>query len=826
MEILDLIAKISWDTNSKELDTLNRKLGEENKLLEELRNKGRNLEAQMLKTNDPKKVAEYNKQLQAVRKSADAITDSQKKQVEVSKQLVTQQQKLHTELRKTNDPNQVKGLLQGLYKVENQMSVLTTKATTMGAKFGGIGQSLLQGFGIGGGAAIGAMALTGISSFFQSALSEAAEAEQGLLKFKQSLENIGQGGLFDKLVSQADQLAGTYKNLFDNDDILAGQAKFIEGTRVSEEQLSKLIPVAVELAAKLGTDVTTASEMLVNAIIGRTSPELKRLGLDMKGLGSQTERVNEITGDFATLLSGSVDTALQTTSGQAKQLKQEIANIQEEIGTKMLPLQKVWNGMKLAFLKDINELMGYEEDLFKPKLDEAKQRFSVMTDEEVKLQKKNINASIKDAKLYQDKITELRLENESAFITRSKFNANEQAIKSYTELFDKEIAKQTALGQLLINQKYGTSKKGPINNNAGQDEEVPMPKAIVPSKPIVVEPKKIVIDVQSADVLFKDGDATVPNLKSDEIKVAPVTKIENTPEFQNAESQRDLERKQKNEQKIKDDEELARQERMDLYNSTIDLARAAQDQLRIEEDKTNRLIALQEKRVEAARNQSSESLKVEQDRLNELLKKRQQYERAQRVIDAAVITSNQALAISGAIATIANSKNPVLIAANVIAILAGIGAVIGSIRSINASEEGFKEGGYTGDGDPGSESTAIGKRPYKYHKKEFVMNEELTRKHRDLFDGLHNKDLVVNKLDDGKWYITQNGLDNNAMVNDHYSVKNDMSMMPLLMEMQGIRSLLKQREVKVENNFDADGFGMAVATQMGGITLKNKRRQW
>jgi hypothetical protein len=75
MEILDLIAKISWDTNSKELDTLNRKLGEENKLLEELRNKGRNLEAQMLKTNDPKKVAEYNKQLQAVRKSADAITD-------------------------------------------------------------------------------------------------------------------------------------------------------------------------------------------------------------------------------------------------------------------------------------------------------------------------------------------------------------------------------------------------------------------------------------------------------------------------------------------------------------------------------------------------------------------------------------------------------------------------------------------------------------------------------------------------------------------------------------------------------------------------------
>ena len=51
-------------------------------------------------------------------------------------------------------------------------------------------------------------------------------------------------------------------------------------------------------------------------------------------------------------------------------------------------------------------------------------------------------------------------------------------------------------------------------------------------------------------------------------------------------------------------------------------------------------------------------------------------------------------------------------------------------------------------------------------------------------------------------------------------------MMPLLYEMQGIKSLLRQREVKVENNFDSDGFGMAVATQMGNITLKNKRRQW
>jgi hypothetical protein len=700
------------------------------------------------------------------------------------------------------------------------MSVLTTKATTMGAKFGGIGQSLLQGFGLGGGAAIGAMALTGISSFFQSALAEAAEAEQGLLKFKQSLENIGQGGLFEKLVSQADQLAGAYKNLFDNDDILAGQAKFIEGTRVSEEQLSKLIPVAVELAAKLGTDVTTASEMLVNAIIGRTSPELKRLGLDMKGLGNETERVNEITGDFATLLSGSVDTALQTTQGQTKRLAQELANLEEQIGIKLLPLQKKLAEFKLGLLGNLTTILSSDKEKYDKELQSRADEFKAQIKGTSKETDKAYLEQQKREKAYLEKAikgNDLLIKAGDGFVSHEAAKAAKLA-KIRNEEYKKELlirdSRLLALGQ--INLVSGEQGKSAINKNAGQDEQEQLPKAV----------KKTTTKIQQE--LDKPTNTVVIRAE-----IAPITSTTSAPSLDGKASSKGTlasldfaKAKQEqllNDTKLRDEEK--QQAKRDLYENTLDLARAAQDQLRIEEDKTNRLIALQEKRVESVRNQSSASLKIEQDRLNELLKKRQQYERAQRVIDAAVITANTAVAISGAIATIAKGGNAITIAANVLSILAGIGAVVASIRSIN-TDPGFKEGGYTGDGDPSSESTAIGKRPYKYHKKEFVMNEELTRKHRDLFDGLHNKDLVVNKLDDGKWYITQNGLDNNAMVNDHYSVKNDMSMMPLLLEMQGIRSLLKQREVKVENNFDADGFGMAVATQMGGITLKNKRRQW
>jgi hypothetical protein len=789
MEILDLIAKISWDTNSKELDTLNRKLGEENKLLEELRNKGRNLEAQMLKTNDPKKVAEYNKQLQAVRKSADAITDSQKKQVEVSKQLVDQQKKLHTELRKTNDPNQVKGLLQGLYKVENQMSVLTTKATTMGAKFGGIGQSLLQGFGLGAGVGGVTMGIQAISGFLSDSIAEILDAEKATRSLSLSLEAVGKGGMLAGLLAESTALSTQFNNLFDNDEIVLAQNELVKYGKLTRDELSQLTKVAIELASKTGTDVPTAANKLVDVLAGRGASTLRDFGLSLKGAKTDAERMQIVLVDLAGKVAGSSDSWAKSAEGIKRQNEILLADTKEQLGSKLLPIYT-------GFLSALNTIF---DEGFKG----------------LALRATGLNAIFGDSP--ESKARRAQSQKDLANIL-SDIKEIEKALYSIQKLglpkdFEDALTREgkARLEELRANKLIIIGKKG------DEEDENKLPQAV----------KKTTTKIQAE--LNKPTNTVIIRAE-----IAPITSTTSAPALDGKASSKgtlaslDFAKAQQeqllNDTKLRDEEK--QQAKRDLYENTLDLARAAQDQIRIEEDKTNRLIALQEKRVEAARNQSSTSLKVEQDRLNELLKKRQQYERAQRVIDAAVITSNQALAISGAIATIANSKNPVLIAANVIAILAGIGAVIGSIRSINASEEGFKEGGYTGDGDPSSESTAIGKRPYKYHKKEFVMNEELTRKHRDLFDGLHNKDLVVNKLDDGKWYITQNGLDNNAMVNDHYSVKNDMSMMPLLMEMQGIRSLLKQREVKVENNFDADGFGMAVATQMGGITLKNKRRQW
>jgi len=836
----DVIARVSWDTNEKELQGLNKATSVQDKMLEELRIKGKRLEKQMVKTNDPKKVEAYNKELQATRQQYLA-------QKNAVKDLTAQQKKLHEALRANNDPKVVQGLLRNLHQVESQLESLTQSTATFGNKMGGIGSNLLGLVGLGAGAFGIAELAGGITDLYNASVREASEAEQGLLRFQQTLQNIGQAGLFDTLVNDADVLAKKYQNLFDNDDILAGQAKFIEGTKVSQAELQKLIPVAIELAAKLGTDVTTASEMLVNSIIGKTSPELKRLGLDMKGLGDQTSRVNEITGDFATLLSGSVDTALQTTDGKAKQLNQTLANLEEKIGEKTLKLQKALLQFKLGIVEGIDNILSTDADRRDAGVQRAMESYSKeyekMSARQLQLERENNKKRVFEAKVMLGEINNLNsslgsLNPADASDRKAIAQRREQIryLKGQYEILYRDVQGQTNALNALNKSVSGKA----INPNAGRDEEAEtqeVKKANTKLKkkfedeskknPVVISfkldddkenlNKQAQAITDNKDKLYKQASDNLSKLNSEQ-----VLGIESVTDADAQELGKQINNRVKANEKKKESDQLSVEDSKQLlYSNTIDLAREAQNQLDIEQNKTDRLIALQEKRVSAAEKNSAVSLKVEQDRLDELLKKRQNYERAQRVIDAAVITANQAVAISGAIATIAKGGNPYLIAANVIAILAGIGAVVGAIRSVDA---GYKEGGYTGEGNPNETSTAIGRRPYKYHKKEFVMNEQLTSKNRDMFEGLHRGELMVKQLEDGSYYLTRNRIDTDAVVSDHNKIKNDNTLYPLLNEMSSIRKLLEVREVNINNTFDAEGFGQSVATSLGQAQIKFLRR--
>lgn len=147
-EIFDAIARISWDSNLKELKQVTDEMKSQDRVLDELRSSGAKLEEQIKKTNDPAKVQRLTGELKKMQSAADSITASQKKQKETIEQLTKSQKALHEQLRKTNDPKQVQQLLRELGKVENQLTAMTTKAQSFSGKVSSFGSSLAMGLGL------------------------------------------------------------------------------------------------------------------------------------------------------------------------------------------------------------------------------------------------------------------------------------------------------------------------------------------------------------------------------------------------------------------------------------------------------------------------------------------------------------------------------------------------------------------------------------------------------------------------------------------------------------------------------------------------------
>ena len=148
----------------------------------------------------------------------------------------------------------------------------------------------------------------------------------------------------------------------------------------------------------------------------------------------------------------------------------------------------------------------------------------------------------------------------------------------------------------------------------------------------------------------------------------------------------------------------------------------------------DQLIGLQQNRVNEARDiadqGNAELLELEQERLDKLNQQRERFVRTQQALAATQLVAESALAIAKAAAA-GGPAAPFTIAATLIALTAGLAQA----RAL-ASQAAFFKGGYTGDGSPYEESTAVGSRPYIYHKKEFVMDHVVTGigRNKEIFD--------------------------------------------------------------------------------------------
>lgn len=805
VEIYDLIAKISWETNQKAIDDVTTASRQQSRLLDELRTKGGRLESQMVKTNDPKKLKALNDEYQKARKSVDSITEAQKQHGKVLDELKTKHRQLLDELKKATDPKHVQGLMRGLVQVEGQMKSLTNTAKDAGSKFATIGRGLLEGFGIGIGVGAVTVVASAIKNLVSGAISEAEDAHKTAAGLTRSLKAIGQEKYFTGLIDEANQLQKQFFGLYDNDDIIKAQTALVNYGKLSRAELSKLLPVIVELASAEGIDLAQASEKIINILEGRGGQTLRDYGVTVKGVKTEHERLNVILGDFQTKLKGSSETLSNTAEGQRKILETQIADIKEQLGDKLLPIYR-------DFLAGVNNLLNGKAfshlfdpitNLFVDKSEEIKRTLAKAA--------KDVQDVAKAGGIAKADNSLLNPNAKTAEDIQAEENAKAEREKRAKEA--KEAAKKAAEDRRRTIEEADRAIKETARRNKNKIDFLGVDREEPPKEMIDEEARKAA--VIQGEIDYK---ATEERIKNSSEILAGHQRYGQLKGEAEAKGEEEAKKKARKKQREEDKQEL--------ISEVNNLAGQIQSIYDVEISAIDRLIDAQQRRVDNARETSAESLAIEQKRLDELTAKRDKYERQQRAINAAVIVANQALAVSNSIVALSGavkSGNALLIGANIAAVLAGLAGGYAAVRSINAGQ-GFMEGGYTGDGDPTDVSTNLGNRGYKYHKKEFVMNEGLTDRHRDMFEGLHKGRLMVKRMNDGGYYLTDRMLDVDKAVQNHQTVSYTTDMSSLLFEMQGIKSLLSQREVRINNNFDAEGFGMNIATQLGNIQLKNLRR--
>lgn len=164
----------------------------------------------------------------------------------------------------------------------------------------------------------------------------------------------------------------------------------------------------------------------------------------------------------------------------------------------------------------------------------------------------------------------------------------------------------------------------------------------------------------------------------------------------------------------------------------------------------DKLSSLQQKRIDDAQKiaekGNAELLELEKERLDKLTKERENYVRAQQTLASIELIANTAVTVSKAAAQ-GGAAAGVTIAAALIALVAGLATA----RSI-AGQAAFYEGGeydgegYTGDGNPREVSNKVGRKPYIYHKREFIHNHQTTAKYRQIFQDVHDGKVDLNRM--------------------------------------------------------------------------------
>lgn len=292
------------------------------------------LNQEIAKTNDPKALADLNKQLKATEQQIDRNSKVLKGDLlPTYNQLTSAVKKYYSEWKKTGDPEVLKRYQEAnallkmqkdqLNKVEGAAKGLSNVSIFKSAFWANLAAGAVTGF------------FSSFSGFLSSSIDEALQADLSTKRLESTLNNLGRSDAFDRLTAKADQMAQKFRYL-DNDDIVGVFEKLIDYGKLTEKEINNLLPVIIDFAAKSRIDLATASDVVVKALEGN-GKAMKQYGIDLKDANTETERLNIVMTTLKEKVDGAAEAFQNSAAGGVATARQEFANLKEDIGNQLIP---------------------------------------------------------------------------------------------------------------------------------------------------------------------------------------------------------------------------------------------------------------------------------------------------------------------------------------------------------------------------------------------------------------------------------------------------------------------------------------------------------
>jgi len=174
-----------------------------------------------------------------------------------------------------------------------------------------------------------------------------------------------------------------------------------------EEQIKKLTPVILDLAAAKGMDLTAAADLVSKSVFSSTNA-LSRYGIEIEGAVGGTERLDSAVNNISALFGGQAAAQAETMSGSIGQMKNSVGDAAEAFGELLGPAVITISDALKSFAENTVEFLDWIDGINTN--EEILDNFNKQTKnaEEV-LQKysESLNITVDDSKSLAENLTYL-----------------------------------------------------------------------------------------------------------------------------------------------------------------------------------------------------------------------------------------------------------------------------------------------------------------------------------------------------------------------------------------------------------------------------------